>query len=66
MAWTEQELAKLEKAYKNGLTEIEYDGQIKKFRNLEDLKLLLDEARSELLKEEPRWTTRMVNPVFRR
>jgi hypothetical protein len=64
--WTKAELEKLEKAYKNGLTEIEYDGQIKKFRNLTDLKSIIEEAREELGNEIPQWTNRMIYPAFRR
>lgn len=64
--WTEKDLEKLEKAYKNGLTQIEIDGQLKQFRSLSELKELLEDAKRELYDEEPLWTNRMIRPVFRR
>ncbi|HYX32779.1 MAG TPA: hypothetical protein VE954_06665 [Oligoflexus sp.] len=66
MSWSEKDLERLEKAYKNGLTQIEFDGQLKQFRSLADLKELIDEARQELSGEEKLWSNRIVRPVFRR
>lgn len=66
MNWTQKDLEKLEKAYKNGLTQIEFDGQLKQFRSLTELKMLIDEARRELNEEDQLWSTRMIRPVFRR
>jgi hypothetical protein len=66
MQWTEKDLEKLEKAYKNGLTQIEFDGQLKQFRSLQELKTLIDEARRELNEEDQLWSNRTIRPVFRR
>jgi hypothetical protein len=67
MSWSIKDLEKLEKAYKTGATEVQYENNQKvRYRSLEEMRLLLNEARQQLGIIDVRATSNMIVPRFRR
>lgn len=48
MAWTQQELESLEKAYKSGIKRVQFKDRATEYRDLNELRQVLEEARREL------------------
>lgn len=48
MAWTEQELTALETAYKSGIKRVQFKDRSTEYRDLNELKQVLEEARKSL------------------
>ncbi len=48
MAWSKKDLEKLEKAYMTGTLEVEYENQRVRYRSLDEIKSLIDEAKYSL------------------
>jgi hypothetical protein len=66
MAWTKEELEQLEKAYKSGSVEVEYEGQKIRYRSLSEMELLLEQAKKSLYGDDAIWERKKINPTFRR
>lgn len=48
MAWTEQDLKALEAAYKSGVSKVQFKDRSTEYRDLSEIKQILEEARREL------------------
>ncbi len=48
MAWTSDELAAIETAYKSGVKKVKFKDRETEFRDLSELKQILEDARAEL------------------
>ncbi len=62
MGWTKRELETLERAFKSGAMEVQYDDQVIKYRSLKDMEILITAARRELY-EEKEWNP-IITPRF--
>lgn len=48
MAWTQSELAEIEKAYKSGVKKVKFKDRETEFRDLDEMKQIIREAQQEL------------------
>ena len=65
MPWTTGELERLERAYRSGALEVEYEEQRVKYRSLKDMESLIIQAKQEIEGEEPTWQTPIVPRFIR-